>query len=829
MRERLSLDGRWRFRHQSDPEAWRRIEVPSVWQAAFPDLRLEGGSAQFERDFELPGHWPERETWLCFGAVAWSCSVLVNGEPVGDHDGGWLPFAFEIGDAVRPGRKNTLCVEVLHPDGDRFLETPHGKQSWYGPFAGIWQTVYLERRPPAHVLGARVRADLHDGVASIDVRTSAPGRVTATVRSPAGASTWTATGDSTEAIAIPVGRAEPWHPETPHLYDLEVQIGDDVWRDEFGFRTVEARDGAVFLNGAPIYLLGALDQDYYLDTITTPPSDDTLREQLLRARELGLNLLRCHIKVPDPRYLRWADRLGVLLWCELPSWTRLTDAGGRELRETLAGMVERDANHPSLIAWTIANESWGLELEDPSHRAWLLETFAWAKELDPTRLWVDNSPCAPNFHLRSDLNDFHVYRAIPDQADDWSRWTAGWVAEPGRTYSPHGDAEFTGDEPMILSEFGNWGLPNPDELRDADGQEPWWFETGDEWGGGVVRPEGVRERFDEWRLNEVFGSWRSFVRESQEHQYESLAYEIRDLRTHSEIAGYVITELTDVHWESNGLLDMARNPKAFHRRFSQVNGQEVVVPRFDRLRCHEGEPVTFDVLAVSGRGRDLRSCRAELSVDGRPFREGPPGAFELEFPRVGKCRRSTLAFDLLDEHGRLVASDQVSMLVTPPPRPIAASDVRIADRWDDEVEAHVEGGKAAVVFANQDSALPPTFGLSTTKRAGTRFAGDWAQGMGWLHPAVSDGLAVGPRVDLAFAGLTPPHVFEGPGAASGAQVLGGLYLGWLREIAPTILLVPHGEGAAIVCAFPFGEHAADDGLACLLVERLVELARRAVS
>jgi Glycosyl hydrolases family 2, sugar binding domain/Glycosyl hydrolases family 2, TIM barrel domain/Glycosyl hydrolases family 2 len=828
MRERLRLDGDWEFRFERD-ETWRRIRVPGVWQAQFDDLHLRAGEATYERDVHVPDDWQGAGIWLCFGAVEWSCAVLVNAALVGKHEGGWLPFALDVTEAIRPGRVNRLTVHVADAAGDLFAETPHGKQSWYGPLAGIWQSVYLERRPRAFVVRAHVHAEPAQCAASISVQMCGEANIEATVISPDGCSTWVGRGETGEQLHIPIDDPEPWHPNTPRLYRLIVRAGDDVWEDEFGFRTVEARDGRVTLNGRPLYMLGALDQDYYPASIATPPSDDLLREQVIRARELGLNLLRCHIKVPDPRYLHWADRLGMLVWCELPSWTRLTATSRERLRQTIAGMVERDFNHPSLIVWTIANESWGLDLDVREEREWLADTFRWAKRLDPTRLWVDNSPCSPNFHIRSDLNDFHVYRAIPDQAAEWREWTAGWVADPGRSYSPHGDAVRTGAEPLIVSEFGNWGLPDPAHLLSEDGSEPWWFETGGDWAHGAVHPAGVRERFATWALDEVFGSWREFVRESQEHQFEALAYEIRDLRTHPEISGYVITEFTDVHWECNGLLDLTRAPKTFHQRFRSVNAQDVVVPRFERFRFHGGERISGDAIAVSGTGGNLAGCTVSVALDGRELFEQPPGGFELDLPAVADPRRMTVGLCLLDSWGRQLARDEVRLLVTPPPRPVDTGPVLIAERWDEALAAEIERGAPAVVFACSEDALPAEHPVSVRARAGTRWVGDWAQGMGWLRPVVRTGLALGPRVDLAFAGLTPRHVLHGLGPERREDVLGGLYLGWLRDIVATIAVVRHGAGAAVICTFPLAEHAPTDGLACMLLERLVEIARRSVT
>ena len=140
----------------------------------------------------------------------------------------------------------------------------------------------------------------------------------------------------------------------------------------------------------------------------TPPSLAFLEDQLVKAKAMGFNCLRCHIKVPDPRYYDAADRLGMLIWTDAPNFERFTPQAASRLRDTLAGMVERDFNHPCIIAWTIINEDWGTQLErDATQRKWLAQTYDWLKALDPTRLVVDNSPCWPNFHVKSDLDDFH--------------------------------------------------------------------------------------------------------------------------------------------------------------------------------------------------------------------------------------------------------------------------------------------------------------------------------------------------------------------------------------------------------------------------------------
>ncbi|HWL89798.1 MAG TPA: glycoside hydrolase family 2 TIM barrel-domain containing protein, partial [Actinomycetota bacterium] len=628
----------------------RSAIVPSPWQALFEDLRSWAGSAWYEKRFDVDESWRDRDVRLCFGAIDYFCSVWVNGREVGEHEGGYLPFALDVTDAVRSGGANTVTVRVLdvgpgQDDGPfPFAEIPHGKQSWYGPIGGIWQRAWVEARGADLIEGARVHADPASG--GIRVVFRGPDAVRYRVLDPDGRNVASGAADA-PTFETSVAGAIPWYPARPALYELELETSDDRWSTTFGFRTVGTHEGIVTVNGDPVYLLGALDQDYWPGSIATPPSEEALEREMRLARELGLNLLRCHIKPPAPSYLYAADRAGILVWCEPPSWISLTAEAGRRARTTIAGMVERDANHPSLVAWSIVNEGWGVDLAGSAEdRAWLADTFDWAKALDPTRLWVDNSACPPTVHARSDLNDFHLYRAVPEQLPSWRRWTTGWARDAGRTY-PAADGSRTDDEPRVLSEFGIWGLPDVDAFADGTGDDPWWFDTGGDTTDAIVRPKSVRDRFDDWALGEIFGSWGAFVRQSQEHQFEGLKAEIEDLRLHPEIAGYVITELTDVHWEANGLLDLRRNRKAFHERFEQVNAQTVLIGRPEHTRYRSGERAVIHVTVASPRSvPDTRVAWkvANLGLGGTIV---VPGPITFDVPTIDSPVAVTVSLELL--------------------------------------------------------------------------------------------------------------------------------------------------------------------------------------
>ena len=617
VRAEISLDGAWDFRHETQA-AWRTVTVPAPWQAECADLRDTAGRATYRRSFRVPAAWGSRDVAIRFGAVSDSCVVSVNGRESMRHEGGYLPFEVVLSaDQLR--EDNELVVAVTLPTSEQehyaerpFPEIPHGKQSWYGPLGGIWQPVLLRARHASHIAHCGIRADRTSGQVEVSITLSqaTPGRrIRLRIEDASGVTL------VEQVVASPDGRVEAslvvetprfWSPGDPVLYGLAADLLDgdmvlDQFTDRFGFRSIEARDGALLLNGEPLYLRGALDQDYYPDGICTPPSLAFLEDQVRKAKHLGLNCLRCHIKVPDPRYYEVADRLGMLIWTEIPNVERFTEASGRRLRETFEGILKRDGNHPSIVIWTIINEDWGTRLvENPDHRAWLGETFDWVKALDPTRLVVDNSPCNANFHIKTDINDYHYYRSLPERREEWDELTAEFAAGADWTFTPHGDGTRRGGEPLVLSEFGVWGLPQPGKLLESDGSEPWWMESGAFWGDGAAYPHGVKVRFAMLRLDRVFGTFEAFIEAAQWQQFRNLRYQIESVRTYPSIVGYVITELTDVHWEANGLLDLRRNPRVFHNRFAEVNAETVIVPKLKRRAFWAGETVRVEVVIAAG-------------------------------------------------------------------------------------------------------------------------------------------------------------------------------------------------------------------------------------
>ena len=927
-RAAIDLDGEWRF--VADPERLYdvadlpdgdAVTVPGCWEAQVPrPYRII--TAWYHRRFDVPADWADGRLLLRFGAVMYRCAVWVNGQPVGGHEGGYTPFTLEVaGEIVRWGEENELAVEVQNPLNaiaeypalavERILsaeqyapdlplsEAPHGKQTWYSSQSGLWKSVRAERVGAAHFRSVIVLPDVAGGSATARWRVEAPPDVgdvelDLAVIGPDGVEVSRTRATSAREsrageTALPVPNPVLWDLDTPRLYQLHARLvmGDeeqDAISDRFGMREVGTADGFVTLNGRPIYILGVLDQDLYPETISTPPSREYLREQVRRAKELGFNLLRCHIKVPDPAYLEVADEEGILLWCELPNWTRFTVEAAARGRATLERMVETMGSHPSIVIWTIINEDWGTRLRyERRDREWLRGTYDWLKELDPTRLVTDNSACetteTPNFHLKSDLADFHVYFG-PDNGIRWRSMMADFATSPAWLWSPHGDAQRGGDEPLILSEFGGWGLPRLDRLIGDRGHEPWWFGTGQ----GYYRPSGIRRRFHRLGLDRLWDSVDDLADATQWHQFESLHFQITEMRRYASITGYVVTEFTDAYWEANGMLDAMRGTKVFHERFPEINAPDVIAMLPDRRDLWGGESLAGDVFVGSVGAAGAPGGRVEWSVevgDQTPIRGEMPlgdwpandvaelGRLEVPLPEVDRPTDAWLRLAAVDGDGRRRAENRLRFAVLAPgaigrePRTVAVHDPldiwglrrrvqslghRVGGREDAQVVVttqltpdlvtYAEAGGKVLVLVRSSSAVPAD--LDLRRRVGVHlrrlphagwpgqrspWEGDWVSNFNWILPDTFPRLPDRRLLDQAYEEVAPDHVLLGYDPVQHRdEVVAGMFVGWVHEPAALIWGFEQGSGSIVMTTFrlaPESGPVASTMLECL-IDRVIE-------
>ncbi|HXE79703.1 MAG TPA: glycoside hydrolase family 2 TIM barrel-domain containing protein [Vicinamibacterales bacterium] len=491
----LNLNGHWRFQFDPDntgeEQGWYKgdlpgnlqILVPFPWGSKLSGVEDRAEIGWYSRTIEVPAEWKGRRVFVVIGASDWRTTVWLDGVELGTHEGGYTPFEFELTPHVKFGQAQRLVVRADDKAREFKLE---GKQG-YGNARGIWQTPYLEARGSAALGHVHFSPDIQKKAVTVQAALlePAPADLTLTLDFATGgvarATQKVPKGSDRVSFTVAIPEMRLWSLEDPFLYEVEAKleggsgVGDAV-RTYFGMRQISVVNlpgteiPYIALNGEPIYLQLTLDQAYHPDGYYSFPSDEFTRDEVLRARQIGLNGLRVHVKVPLPRKLYWADRLGMLIMADVPnSWGEPTPEMRKDVEHALRGMIARDYNHPSIFAWIPFNETWGLrhrEGKDERGRDKLVyrqETKEWvasvvrlAKQLDPTRLVEDNSVCCNIGHVgETDINSWHSYLAgweweeHLEKISDMTYPGSQWNFEPGWKQ---------GRQPNINSEFGNvWG------------------------------------------------------------------------------------------------------------------------------------------------------------------------------------------------------------------------------------------------------------------------------------------------------------------------------------------------------------------------------------
>ena len=523
----LSLDGPWDFAFDgalaSLPRGAQSISTPGIWQTRFPQLRNIAGTGRYRRNIALPDAWRGRSIHLVLEGVFHETTILIDEQPIAFHTDGWTTIDVNLTKTLVGKTAFTLGVDAVLPD-ERGLgraalgETLAAKQDWYGLQGGIWKPAWLEARDRLHIAELAITAAAKGTRGVVSARgalsASPDGALVALALKRDGADVARATYPlASERFAVELATEDIalWSPDSPTLYELEVTLEAngavvDAARRSTGFRCFEARDGRLYLNGAPYQMFAALDQDWYPEQECRSPSPAFLEQRFRNAKVMGLNTLRCHVKIPDRLYFELADRLGLVVWLDMPYCEFLTPAARDSVKRVFHRSVAEHASHPSICIWTLFNEGWGIDLDDnPDDRRWLTGFFDEAKAAVPGSLVVDNSPCFPrNYHVKTDIEDFHWYNGFPHQNAAFAETTRAFSSRAAFAWSPHGDAAPRGEEPLICSEFGVWGLPHVGNILEKDGREPWWFESGHDWNLGAAYPHGVATRFRDAGLAATF-------------------------------------------------------------------------------------------------------------------------------------------------------------------------------------------------------------------------------------------------------------------------------------------------------------------------------------
>jgi hypothetical protein len=545
----LNLNGLWDYairpKEASQPQDWDgRILVPFCVESALsgvmkpvgPDNRL-----WYRRKFTVPEGWDcgplrisnearakthRNRLFVHFGAVDWDTTVWVNGRKIGAHRGGYDPFTFDITDALNESSEQEIVLSVWDPTDAGYQ--PRGKQVrrphgiWYTAVTGIWQTVWLEPVNRAHIRSLKITPHIDESLVEVQFLAHGAGGVyqvrhevrddsrvvhEASVKNIGGSSTWWV--PFKDRVKLSIDKPKLWTPDSPFLYELNVTLVEndkvvDRVSGYFGMRKIEvkkdeSRINRLFLNNEPLFQYGPLDQGWWPDGLYTAPTDEALKYDVEVTRKLGMNMARKHVKIEPARWYYWCDKLGLMVWQDMPSGDKYiggddpditrSPESARQFEAELKAMVETFYNHPSIVMWVPYNEGWG-QWDTPR----IVDLI---KTLDPTRL-VDNASGWTDREV-GDVHDIHRY---PGPA-------APLVEE---------------DRAAVLGEFGGLGLP---------------------------------VRGHTWQDEKNWG-YRSFdTREKLTDAYVALIHSLRSL-IGGGLAAAVYTQTTDVEIEVNGLITYDR-------------------------------------------------------------------------------------------------------------------------------------------------------------------------------------------------------------------------------------------------------------------------------
>ncbi len=418
----LNLNGLWDYAitpmPASEPTAYEgKILVPFPVESALSGVMRrfdEKSTLWYRRSFEVPKAWTGQRVRLHFGAVDWQARVVVNDRELGVHRGGYDGFSLDITQALKPEGSQVIVVAVQDPTE---ADQPRGKQSrkpegiFYTPSSGIWQTVWLEPVAEVCIDNLKLVPDVAGKVLRVQgaVATLAEDIEIEAVALADGVEVGRAHGPANAEFSLPLQKLELWSPAHPFLYDLKLSLKKggrviDSVSSYFGMRKIELRKDAqginrLMLNDEFLFQVGTLDQGFWPDGIYTAPTDAALRYDLEVLKQLGFNMTRKHVKVEPERWYYWCDKLGLLVWQDMPGGNNGSAEAKRQFEAEFARMIAGRQNHPSIILWVVFNEGWGQYDTERLTR--------WVKSLDPSRL-VNNASGWTDKKV-GDVIDMHNY------------------------------------------------------------------------------------------------------------------------------------------------------------------------------------------------------------------------------------------------------------------------------------------------------------------------------------------------------------------------------------------------------------------------------------
>ncbi len=526
----VNLNGLWDYAikpvGQAIPSEYDgQILVPFAIESSLSGVQKSVGvdnELWYKRKFNVPATWKGKNVVLNFGAVDWKCEVYVNDIVIGKHQGGYAPFSFDITPYLTQKGEQTIVLRVYDPTDKGIC--PRGKQVsdpsgiWYTSVTGIWQTVWIEPVFENHIVSLKTVPNVKANTINFTAEASKfkLGDIVTVEVLDDGKVISVGKGTPGNTICLPISNPKLWTPDTPNLYDVKVKLENggkvlDEFKSYAAMRSVSRITDSkgfhrIALNGEAIFNFGPLDQGWWPDGLYTAPSDEALAFDIIKTKELGFNMIRKHVKVEPARWYYHCDRLGILVWQDMPSgdfangvWDPSTINGGRDAQRSQASrnnyydewkeIIDLCYSNPSVIVWVPFNEGWG-QFDTES-------VVSWTKSYDPSRLV--NPASGGNFRLCGDITDFHHYPFPKISHFDPRRITA-------------------------IGEYGGIGLPVEGHL--------WWNKKN--WG------------YVQFKNSDEVTS-----------EYVKYTEMLKDI-VRNGISGAVYTQTTDVEGEVNGLMTYDR-------------------------------------------------------------------------------------------------------------------------------------------------------------------------------------------------------------------------------------------------------------------------------
>ncbi|WP_420602914.1 glycoside hydrolase family 2 protein [Flagellimonas sp.] len=532
-----NLNGQWNYTIKKQASAIPssydgKITVPFPIESHLSNVQKRVGPNEevwYQTSFTAPSSWKNQNILLHFGAVDWKTVVYINGQKVGEHQGGYNPFSFDITNALHKSGPQELVVSVWDPSSEG--TQPRGKQVskpegiWYTPVTGIWQTVWLEPVPDQSIKSIKITPDVDNQQLAVTTISNKTSKATHSIRLTAydsGNKIAVAEGKVGQKIILTIPDAKLWSPKTPFLYDLKVEMLEngrsrDKVDSYFAMRKISVvKDGQgherMALNNKILFQYGTLDQGWWPDGLYTAPTDEALEYDIKATKQLGFNTIRKHVKVEPARWYYHCDKLGMLVWQDMPNgdksadWRGPSGYDGREMVRTAQSahqfytewkaIMDANYNKPSIVMWVPFNEAWG--------QFNTVEVINWTMDYDPSRLV--NGPSGGNFFAAGHTVDEHQY--------------PGPSMPQANLHAP----DILNGRVLLLGEYGGLGLPIQGHL---------------------------------WQKDKNWGYRNLTGRDELLKSYTDLTAQIPTL-IEKGLAAAIYTQTTDVEGEVNGLITYDR-------------------------------------------------------------------------------------------------------------------------------------------------------------------------------------------------------------------------------------------------------------------------------